>query len=119
MAAIQGGDVNERDTRWFGDTPLHLAALENQVEAIQKLVLLGADVNSQNQLGYTPLHYAVMEGNRKAVKKLLMLGADVKAVNGEGRTPVQEAQFRGHLICSDIILSFAGFGNESWQDLSD
>ncbi|KAK4060557.1 uncharacterized protein Triagg1_10682 [Trichoderma aggressivum f. europaeum] len=62
----------------FGSAPIHSAAYEGQLEAIEILLKFGADVYITNHDGYTPLVYAVSEGKRDVVQYLLEKGADVK-----------------------------------------
>lgn len=39
----------------FGDTPLHIAVVQNDLEAIELIVGAGGDVNATDEEGYTPL----------------------------------------------------------------
>ena len=52
-----GGDVNGRFES--GDTLLHNAASNLQIDIVRLLVARGADVNAKGSHGYTPLHRAV------------------------------------------------------------
>ena len=74
-----GADVNAR--AYYGQTPLHLAA-ENENAAVTTLLLeAGADVNAREWMGRTPLH-AAAEGNENpaVIDLLLEAGADLQAV---------------------------------------
>lgn len=57
-------------------TPLHFAAEQNQVAAIQLLVVEGASMNDKDTKGYTPLLLATVENHGPAVEALCVLGAD-------------------------------------------
>lgn len=85
-----------------GTTPLHLAALKNDVQAARELLAAGADPNSADQDGFTPLHFAAQEYAVAAVAALLDAGADVDATNKFGNTPLWVAVFnsrgRGQVI---------------------
>jgi ankyrin repeat protein len=61
--------LNRADER-FGATPLHWAAVANQVDAVRTLVELGADVDRPNRDGETPLQVAERGGNEDAAAVL-------------------------------------------------
>ena len=48
-----------------GNTPLHIAALSNYVDAVDLLLTKDADCNLKNSLGRTPLHLAAEKGYDK------------------------------------------------------
>ena len=77
----------------YGDTLLHVAAKQNQVEIASLLLASGADVNATNKLGQTPLHYASKwtPTTSKLVQLLLEHNASVKAEDWQGRTPLMVA----------------------------
>jgi ankyrin repeat protein len=60
-----GADVHAADGD--GDTPLHTAAYNGHVEAMQALVELGADVHAADADGRTPLHAAAAGGHVEVV----------------------------------------------------
>jgi ankyrin repeat protein len=79
-----------------GDTPLHLAAGNAHLPAVQFLLTDKADVNATNNLGQTPLHLAAANGDTNVTQFLLNHGADVNATNKRGQTPLFYAtQFGG------------------------
>lgn len=41
-----------------GDTPLHIACLEEKIDLVELLIKRGADINASNKSGLSPLHYA-------------------------------------------------------------
>mmetsp|Transcript_36498 Transcript_36498/g.70020 ORF Transcript_36498/g.70020 Transcript_36498/m.70020 type:complete len:442 (-) Transcript_36498:687-2012(-) len=53
-----------------GSTPLHCAALSNQVGAVQSLLNAGADPNATNLDGQSPLHAAVRRAGPEIVQAL-------------------------------------------------
>lgn len=71
----------------MGQTPMHIAALWGNVEAIQVLLAAGANVNVENVRGTTPLHFAAAaRKNAKAtVEVLLKAGAKTDITDMSGR----------------------------------
>ena len=59
------------------ETPLHFAAWNNDVYAIEALVNAGANVLVRDRPGNSPLDEAVCNGNIAATKALIKAGADV------------------------------------------
>lgn len=63
-------------TNWCdGWTPLHIAAKSYNTDCLKALLLLGAEVNLQNQAGWTPLDVAYKKGNKTNIELLVASGA--------------------------------------------
>jgi ankyrin repeat protein len=60
----------------MGQTDLHSAARDGDVERVKKLLEKGANPNVQDEAGLTPLHWAADVGSVDMVKFLLEHGAD-------------------------------------------
>jgi uncharacterized protein len=71
-----------------GETPLMIAALRGEVEAMKQLLARGAQVNRS---GWTPLHYAASAPEPAAVALLLERGALVDALAPNGTTSLMMA----------------------------
>ncbi|KAH3846028.1 hypothetical protein DPMN_088324, partial [Dreissena polymorpha] len=71
-----GVGVNFIDTAESANTPLHWAASFAEVQMVQCLCALGANVHAVNTVGCTPLHEAVSRGNHDIVHCLLQYGSD-------------------------------------------
>lgn len=67
-------EINSPD--FDGDTPLHFAVMNNNIEAVDYLLENGANTNVKNKDGITPLHIAVKEKNYDITGRLLSAGAD-------------------------------------------
>ncbi len=76
--------VNSRS--YLGDTPLHVAAIWGDVEAIKLLVKAGADINIPDSFKYTPLHQAALQKHKAAYDALISLGADPTIKDSDGYT---------------------------------
>jgi len=83
--------VNSRDAS--GDTPLHIASIWGDIDAIETLLAAGADINARGDMNCTPLHYAVSQNKVEAAKSLIKHGAllDIKD-EISGWTPVDKAR---------------------------
>jgi ankyrin repeat protein len=57
-----------------GDTPLHVVAWRNDLDAVLLLIDAGADVNAKGEMDETPLHIAVHHGNPRMVQAMLRAG---------------------------------------------
>ena len=83
-------------------SPLHSAALDNDVPAIKELLAEGELPDVQDRRGFTPLHLAAQQGSLQAAVALLDAGATVDVENSFGNTPLFVAVFnskgRGDLI---------------------
>ena len=98
-----------------GWTALHHAAGVGELEHVEVILALGADVNAAIDQGYglkmTALHPASWYGPFDNVKALLAAGADVSVQDINGWTPLHHAARRdGH-------IDFAGNSTETIQAL--
>ncbi|HEY5338150.1 MAG TPA: ankyrin repeat domain-containing protein [Rhizomicrobium sp.] len=83
LAAIQnitgylGIDLETVDQRSiFGDTPLGVAVVWNDIEAAKILLDNGADVNARQEDNATPLHEAARFADARMAELLIERGAD-------------------------------------------
>ncbi|XP_057709520.1 ankyrin repeat and SOCS box protein 9-like isoform X2 [Corythoichthys intestinalis] len=67
-------------------TPLHVACINQQLNAVKKLLYLGADVNNCAP-GESPLHVSVRTHNPEMVSVLLEYGADTSLRNSDSKRP--------------------------------
>jgi ankyrin repeat protein len=75
-----------------GRTPLHTAAIFNNVKAIETLLNYGAGINKiTSDTGNTPLHDAAMKGHLESVDFLIKNGASANIKNKAGETPFMTA----------------------------
>lgn len=91
----------------LGWTSLHMAARSNDVEAIEKLIREGADVNARAANGQTPLHVAADHSLSLVVDALIKHGADLSLRDNRGQTPVQRA-----IDNTDLALRLVAAGAE-------
>ena len=89
-----------------GETLLHQAAYDGNLEVTTLLINQGADANAKSESGHTPLHLAAGNTNPGVVALLIDHGADVNAKNQFGQTPLHYADLEvaGLLLdhCADV-----------------
>ena len=76
----------------FGNTPLHVAAIRGELDALGWLLDAGADIDAVGEHGYTALHEAIAQHQREAVRFLLARGASPEIPNADGDQPLALAE---------------------------
>jgi uncharacterized protein len=84
-----------------GETPLMLAAINNQIELATVLINRGADVNRP---GWTPLHYAATRGHRDMMRLLLDNDAYIDSEAANGTTPLMMAAYSAPPLAVKLLL---------------
>lgn len=81
-------DIHESEVNapCCGMTPLLWVSVYNRLEIIEKLCVMGANVNATNFAGWTPLHYTILNNNPKAVRLLCERGAQTQIATHIGKT---------------------------------
>ena len=85
----------------LGETPLMLAAINNQLELAKVLIENGADVNKPD---WTPLHYAATRGHRDMMRLLLDNDAYIDSESANGTTPLMLAAYSGTPLAVKLLL---------------
>ncbi|XP_041806168.1 ankyrin repeat and SOCS box protein 9-like [Chelmon rostratus] len=85
-------------------SPIHDAAFNGRVLALQRLIAQGAGVNLSTLDQVTPLHGACIQGHEACAKLLMENGANVNSSTVNGQTPLSEACARGHVTCVSLLL---------------
>lgn len=81
--------INDLDDTGF--TPLHLACLYDNPDALTYLLNYGADVHVRDLQGDTPLHLAASRGQAEIATSLLDAGCDINLRSRYGRTALDKA----------------------------
>ncbi|XP_057595231.1 SMC5-SMC6 complex localization factor protein 1 isoform X2 [Hippopotamus amphibius kiboko] len=102
--------INFHKTNLKGETALHRACINNQVE---KLILLlsmpGIDINVKDNAGWTPLHEACNYGNTVCVQEILQRCPEVDLLTQvDGVTPLHDALSNGHVEIGKLLLQHGG-----------
>ncbi|XP_008326745.1 ankyrin repeat and SOCS box protein 9-like [Cynoglossus semilaevis] len=85
-------------------SPVHDAAFNGRVLALQKLITKGKCVNLNTLDQVSPLHGACVKGHAACAKLLIENGANVNSSTVHGQTPLTEACARGHVTCVSLLL---------------
>ena len=105
----------------LNETPLMLAAIQNQLELAQALIERGADINRK---GWTPLHYAATRGHRDMMRLLLDHDAYIDSESDNGTTPLMMAAYYAPPLAVKLLLeagadpTLVNQGNASALDLA-
>lgn len=93
-------DLNYQDKN--GNTYLHIAVIQQNINVIQSLIDKKISINTQNKDGNTALHFAYYLNNNEIIKLLLKNNIDEKIKNNQGLIAEQ-------IIPSDEIEKIAGY----------
>ena len=118
---VWGGqlDVNARvkPEGWFGNiSHLHVAAIENDMEAARWLIANGAEVNAKSKSGSTPLHDAAFKKAAAVAKLLIDNGAEVNAKNEFGWTPLGYAAWNNVAKAAKLLIANGAEVNAKNED---
>lgn len=67
-------------------SPIHLAAIANNIEKIKRLIDEGARLDERDALGNLPIHYSADFRNAQALKLFLEQGININVTDRNGRT---------------------------------
>ena len=93
----------EAQNEW-GDRPLHIAAWQNRVSMLKRLIELKADLNARGDRGFAPLHYAAKHGSTRSTCELVKAGADLNARDDCDFWPIHHALRGRESQCADVAL---------------
>ncbi|KAK2938807.1 Ankyrin repeat [Fusarium oxysporum f. sp. vasinfectum] len=97
--------INQGDTIYLNRTPLFLAAAQNNVKAVNSLLIHGADVNIADDRNCTPLFVASEHGSAEVVELLLSRGAHVDVMNTSSHEFLNVAFVQKSWKVVDILLA--------------
>jgi uncharacterized protein len=121
MLLAKATQTNVNVQNQLGETPLMLAAINNQLELAKVLIERGADVNRE---GWTPLHYAATKGHREMMRLLLENDAYIDSESANGTTPLMMAAFSTSPLAVKLLLeegadpTLVNHGNASALDIA-
>ena len=96
-----------------GNETIWMAAKSGDVEAINRHLIEGANLNQPDPIGsspgsyfagLTPLSWAALLGQAEAAKALIEHGANLKATNNDGSTALHNAAFMGEVEVAKLLV---------------
>ena len=97
-----------------GETPLHMAALNDRRDVTELLLAKGADVNARDKAQMTPLHLAAEHDHTEVAELLLANKAEVNAQQNDGETPLHLAV--GDRLPDMVVLLLTKGANVNARD---
>ena len=112
----------EPPTAKASDISIHDAAGGGNIEAVNKHLDAGTDVNAKDKGFFrkdsTPLHHAALKGQKEVVELLIEKGADVNAKCDVGWTPLHNAAAYGHKEIIELLIAKSADVNAKNKDLN-
>ncbi|KAL6431696.1 hypothetical protein ACFW04_007321 [Cataglyphis niger] len=88
------------------------AALDGDIERVERLLDRGHDPRQEDTSGYTPLHFAARHGHFEVCELLLNHGANVNAITPSIKaTPLHRAATQGHVKTVETLLRHGANAN--------
>lgn len=108
--------LEEKDAKpnFTGDTeesPIHIAALQGNIEALYMLLRFGASVNVKDENGITPIFGAAWCGSVEIMKILLSSKAEVQVSDNSGSTPLHVAAMKGNAEIVKMLIDAGANAN--------
>jgi ankyrin repeat protein len=89
-----------------GQTLLHIAAANGNLDLVKALVIRGADLEARDRwAGWTPLHSAACGGRADVVKHLIEHGAKVEVPGTYKQVPLYTASMQGHTEVVRLLIA--------------
>jgi ankyrin repeat protein len=85
---------------------LMLAASKGYYTEVERMILMGADVDSETSEGVTPLIYAVSNNSLKTVNTLLQHNANVNKITDKRETPLLIAVKNQNLEITEALIRY-------------
>lgn len=90
-----------------GETQLHVACIDGNISAVERLLSSGHTTSVRDHCGWTPLHEAANHGHVDIAELLLKHGASVNDPGGascKGVTPLHDAACCGHFSIMRLLM---------------
>ena len=100
-----GNYINEFNEHYYNYTPLHISALNSNIEIAKMLIENGADINSNAKNNLQPIHVAALNNNLELIKLLIKNGANINAKDQFNRSPLHLATFKKNCEIIDYLLN--------------
>ena len=81
----------------YNNRMIHIASESSNIDILNMLIALKANLNIKNKINETPIHFAVRSKNIDNIDTLLSQGVDMSLSNIKGETPMFYAMTTGNL----------------------
>lgn len=99
-------DVKVTQRNENGQTLVHMASSEGNVDELKKLIKYGAAINVADRFSWTPMHEAALKGHENVLSILLKYGGEIDPKGDSGLTPLALACINQHLSCAKLLLEY-------------
>ena len=89
----------------YNNRLIHIASESKNLEILNMLMALKANINIKNKLNETPIHFAVRSKNIDNIDALLSQGVDLTIANVKGETPIFYAVKSGSLRIIQMLYN--------------
>jgi ankyrin repeat protein len=108
LVTVNAENVNELtnspyETAMSETSPFHMSIVKGDVETVQKLIELGADVNEKWN-GLTPAMYAAKFNRTEVLIILINNGANLKTKSDKGQTALEYAELSNAQDAQVVIV---------------
>jgi len=108
LVIVNAENVNELtnstcETTMSETSPFHMSIVKGDVETVQKLIKLGADVNEKWN-GLTPAMYAAKFNRSEVLVILIDNGANLKTKSDKGQTALEYAELSNAQDAQVVIV---------------
>lgn len=115
VLAEYGADVNHPNS--YGETPLYIAILNGNIDGVNMLIALKADVrwSGRGLKMVTPLHVAAIAGHPAVIAALINAGANVNQADSKNATSLHYASRKGDV---EVVFAIVNAGaNVNLRDI--
>ncbi|XP_054160145.1 ankyrin repeat and death domain-containing protein 1A-like [Oppia nitens] len=95
-------DINAIDK--LGQTSLHMASINNNLEVVDKLISCGADLNIKDKQGRHAGHWAAFKGHDEVLTALIKSGIEIDDRDDDGKTALHLAAEYGFRDASQTLI---------------
>jgi hypothetical protein len=102
----------------YNNRLIHIAAESKNIEILNMLIALKANINIKNKNNETPMHLAIKAQNLKNIERLIAQGSDLTIQTNKGETPIFYAVKTGNIglvrllyNAGSVVLSVDKKGN--------
>lgn len=81
----------------YNNRLIHIAAESKNIEILNMLIALKANINIKNKNNETPIHLAIKSQNLQNIERLIAQGADLTIQTNKGETPIFYAVKTGNI----------------------